>query len=453
MKGFNVILIIAILLIPIAFADTLIGSVSFCSASNRSYFNKTTGSDFIIYNDDNTCGFRFQNGARYVSNVSHFKFPDTANSTWYCKVNMSISATGGSGRGMSMMNGSEGTLSADWGSFWTDAVFAMGNSCTPTTGRPCVLMNTVESPLIVGNDNKHYLYNVTWNGTNLSWNNVLPTYHQNFSLVLPNNKINYYKHWVFGEPLDSPTFDYINLTRFECWNVTPSVFVPDTTPPEITYYNVTGNGGCVSWNTDKNTACSTSFVTPTVQFNTDKAAYCAISGNFSSTSGMNYSDMGSSRNCTGAASGEGSTSHLCTLTSQDELVYETSYLYISCKDTSGNQNRTSTSGALALSITGLEDAGRTFIGIGIQNALLSDYTNYTNQQIYSRNLLNGQVGGTFDRAVKKGTKTWAFNRIGVSDSHVNMFNLTPVLYTLELANKTSSQIINQVELLINTTKV
>ncbi|MDP3765314.1 MAG: hypothetical protein Q8R04_02275, partial [Nanoarchaeota archaeon] len=173
-------------------------------------------------------------------------------------------------------------------------------------------------------------------------------------------------------------------------------------PPEITYYNLTNENGCENWITNKSNACNTSSVTPTIQFNTNEPAWCAISGNNSATLGINYTDMGNSRNCTGASAGEGTTSHLCTLTSQDELVYDTSYLFISCKDSSGNQNLTSTSGALKLSITGLEDAGRTSIGIGIQNALLSGYTNYTDLQIYARNLSNAQVRGTFDRAAKKG---------------------------------------------------
>ncbi len=243
------------------------------------------------------------------------------------------------------------------------------------------------------------------------------------------------------------------LVNMYYFNVTGSPAAPDTTPPSITYYNLTNENGCESWNTSKNTACSTSSVTPTVQFNTNKNAWCAVAGSSSSTSlDKNYTDMGSSRNCTGAASGEGTTSHLCTLTNQDELVYDTSYLFVSCKDSSNNQNGTSTSSALKLSITGLESAGRTSIGLGIQNALLSGYTNYTDLQIYARNLSNGQVRGTFDRAAKKGSKIWAFNRIGVSDSHVNMFNLTPVVYTFEFANKTSEYITNQTEKLINATK-
>lgn len=220
---------------------------------------------------------------------------------------------------------------------------------------------------------------------------------------------------------------------------------PDTTPPSITNYSNQGSS-CTNWNLNPPTPCTTSDTTPTLYFNTSEAAYCAIAA-----SSWNYTQMGGSRNCT---SGEGTTEHACDLRPEDELVYEDSTVYLSCKDSSGNMNKSgeSTSGPLSLTLTGLEAARRNSIGLGIQNALLSGYTNYTDLQIYARNLSNSQVKGTFDRAAKKGTKLWAFNGIGVSDSHVNMFNLTPVLYTLELANKTSSNITLEVEKLINLTK-
>ena len=67
---------------------------------------------------------------------------------------------------------------------------------------------------------------------------------------------------------------------------------------------------------------------------------------------------------------------MCTL-SADELVYDTSYLFISCKDSLGNMNGSSTSGHLKVSVTGLESTGRAAIGAGVQNALLANYTNYT----------------------------------------------------------------------------
>ena len=220
-------------------------------------------------------------------------------------------------------------------------------------------------------------------------------------------------------------------------------FVADIIPPHITAYSDQG-ASCSSWNTDPSTACTTSDTTPSIYFNTSDPAYCAIGVN-----DENYTTMGSSRNCT---SGEGTEEHACTLILQDELVYGDSTVYISCKDTSDNENTTSTSGPLSLTITGLETGGETAIGVGVQNALLSGYTNYTEQQIYARKLDGTQDVGVFDWVAKKGSKVWAFNFITKGEEHVGMFNLTPVLYILEMSNITNSTITTTVETMINATK-
>lgn len=243
------------------------------------------------------------------------------------------------------------------------------------------------------------------------------------------------------------------IILFEVWSENGTNIGNDLMPPEITYYNLTNGDGCENWNTNKSNPCNTSSVTPTVQFNTSENAWCAIAGSNSSTAlDLNITDMGSSRNCTGAASGEGLMSHFCTLTTQDEFVYDTSYLFISCRDPNNNQNRTSTSGALKLNITDLENTARNSIATGIRNALLTGYTIYTDQRIYARNSANNQAIGLFDKIAKKNNKIWAFNNIGVSDSHINMFNITPVFYNLEFSNKTATQIINLTEKMINATK-
>ncbi len=219
---------------------------------------------------------------------------------------------------------------------------------------------------------------------------------------------------------------------------------PDTTPPNIISYNMTSEGGagCTNWNNSKSNPCNTSDTTPTVAIITNESADCRIG-----VSDLNYTDLGSSRECTSSG-----ISHTCTLTPQDELTYETSFVYIGCHDIDNNENRTSTSGALALNVTGLETTARNSIELGIKNALISDYAIYTDQRIYARNSANNQSTGVFDKVVKKLNKLWAFNRIGISDSHVNMFNITPVFYTLEFANKTSAYIENQTAVLINSTK-
>ena len=53
---------------------------------------------------------------------------------------------------------------------------------------------------------------------------------------------------------------------------------------------------------------------------------------------------------------------------------------------------------------------------------------------------------------KKGNKVWAFNYVTKGEQHVNMLNLTPTLYVLEMSNITTSNITKAVEFVINATK-
>ena len=225
--------------------------------------------------------------------------------------------------------------------------------------------------------------------------------------------------------------------------INPLAEEPNTIPPEITSYDMTSQGGCTNWNTSKSNPCSTSDTTPTTFITTKNPASCRVG-----KSDLNYTLLGDSRNCTGA----GSTEHTCTLTPQDELTYVNSQIFIGCKNINGYENLTSTSGALSLTITGLEEGAANAIETGIQNALLTGYTIYTDQQVFARDLSNNQDTGTFDRVVKKGSKTWAFNYITDGEAHVGLFNLTHVLFVLEMANATNSTITNLVETMINNTR-
>ena len=223
------------------------------------------------------------------------------------------------------------------------------------------------------------------------------------------------------------------------WNGTPddvplqSEIIP--TPPQITFYNMTSEGGegCTNWNTAKSNACTTSDATPTIFIRTNELSTCAIGA-----SNLNYTMLGSNRTC----SGGGSEEHTCTLTSQDELKEEISFIYIGCQDLFGHENLTSTSGALKMSIftSDLESRGRYGIETGAQAALTSGYTIYTNQKVYARNSANQQSIGTFDKDVKRMNKIWAFNFLTGNDTVVGMFNITPVLYTLEIRNMTNSTV-------------
>jgi len=207
-----------------------------------------------------------------------------------------------------------------------------------------------------------------------------------------------------------------------------------------------GGLGCTNWNIDKNDACATSDTTPTVSITTNENAYCRIG-----VQNLNYTDLNASREC----SGGGSTQLTCTLTAQDELAQETSYLYIGCKDIFGNENLTSTSGALKISIPtlDLETNGRNAIETGIQHALSGEiYTVYTGQKVYARNSANSQFVSTFDKVVKKLNKIWAVNILTGNDTSVNVFNITPVLYALEMQNASISSINQTVYNLITSTK-
>ena len=215
--------------------------------------------------------------------------------------------------------------------------------------------------------------------------------------------------------------------------------------PQIDSYNMTSEGGCTYWNTNKNNACSTTDTTPTVFIKTDIDAYCAIG-----IQDLNYNNLGENRSC----SGGGTKAHTCTLTAQESLKETTSYLYIGCKNLAGNQGSSSTSGALNITIlvVNIESSSRDAIEAGIQAALTSGYTIYTDQKIYARNSANQQAVGVFDKVVKWMNKIWAFNYIAGSDSYSNMFNITPVLYTLEMQNISFAAINSTVYQLITSTK-
>ncbi len=254
--------------------------------------------------------------------------------------------------------------------------------------------------------------------------------------------------WWFKKALNSLEVQYVmQQCQKDNFNLTVAAVAPDTTPPGIASYNLTSDGGegCTNWNTDTNNACDTADTTPTVSISTNESAYCRIG-----ISDLNYTNLGVTRNC----SGGGSQQLTCTLTAQDEITNETSFIYIGCRDNSLNENRSSTSGALKVSIltSDLEAIGRSYIEIGIQHALSSGYTIYTNQRVYARNSANGQSIGLFDKVVKWMNKIWAFNVITGNETKVNMFNISPVLYTLEMQNATGSQINSSVYQLVTNTK-
>ncbi|MFH1181750.1 MAG: discoidin domain-containing protein [Candidatus Woesearchaeota archaeon] len=99
-----------------------------------------------------------------------------------------------------------------------------------------------------------------------------------------------------------------------------------------------------------------------------------------------------------------------------------------------------------------ESQGDTAIEAGIISSLGVSATKYSEQQVYVRNLSNNQTLGRFDWVAASGSKRWLLNYITTGQSYVRAPNLTNAVYVLEMINKTSAQITNEVSLLINWTK-
>lgn len=108
-----------------------------------------------------------------------------------------------------------------------------------------------------------------------------------------------------------------------------------------------------------------------------------------------------------------------------------------------------------LSVHALKMAGEAEGGIAIElgiNSSLPSATKYSFQQVYIRNLSNNQVLGRFDWVASFGSQRWLLNYITTGESYVMAPNLTTAVYVLEITDKTSSQITDEVSRFINATK-
>ncbi len=233
MKVFFFFIMVFILVLPITFADTLIVDIDVCDSSSTRFFNATGGGltlPLVVNRGGNDCELQFNRNSQVVTNSSLIKFPNIiGNSSWYCLMNMSFSFTGTGGRGGGFVNGSQSLTDLDTGLSHTNLVFAHGNQCLDTSS-VCAKMNTVEASILPRLDSTFYLYNVSWNTTTFEMRN-LPQNNLNISLTLPLGKFNTLENMVVGEPADGSDLTY-NLSRFECFNNSPTIsFITDTIPP------------------------------------------------------------------------------------------------------------------------------------------------------------------------------------------------------------------------------
>jgi hypothetical protein len=220
----------------------------------------------------------------------------------------------------------------------------------------------------------------------------------------------------------------------------------ETTPPTILHLN------CTSCITDENSSAApyeTEDTTPTFRFNTSEEAWCVIGTSDDKYTTMNATQAGS---CT---SGDGLKGpHYCSLPVKDRFTTTgENSVYISCIDADGNEDTYSTSGELIMNILGAsETPGDDAIDIGIMESELWPCIVYSEQQVSARDLSNNQFSGVFDRVAVKDNTRWAFNYVSSGeDDIIGLFNLSPVLYVLQLRNLTNESITDQVGKLINDT--
>jgi hypothetical protein len=213
---------------------------------------------------------------------------------------------------------------------------------------------------------------------------------------------------------------------------------------------VTSGYNCTSCNPPFGSMTSpylTSDTTPTFRFQTTRNgtntnANCRIG-----TTDVNYSTMGASRQCMG---GDGLSWHICTLTSQDALPPESGTVYIACQNSAdGTESARSSSGALP--ITGVASTPEAGIDYGVhQSKVWPGATVYTNQQVYLRDTTHTPLLTTVDRVVVYGNQRWLFNYDNTTT--LGLFNISPVVYSLEMANMTIVQVEANVTAFINSTK-
>ena len=218
------------------------------------------------------------------------------------------------------------------------------------------------------------------------------------------------------------------------------------TPPALSFFNLTSDGGCTVWNTNKSSYCNTTDSTPTITFATDLNAVCAVGVN-----DWNYTTMGVSRNCSG---GEGTQSHTCTLISSDQLVYEQSSVYLSCKSFLGKESVNSSSGSLAVwyvTDSANESSGRIAIEAGINSSAITGVPILSDQQVYIVRLNGTQQLGTFDKFVVSGNQRWLFNYF-VSGSPLEWWSIGNTLNLWENVSLSPLLIKPSVSLFINNTK-
>jgi hypothetical protein len=230
-----------------------------------------------------------------------------------------------------------------------------------------------------------------------------------------------------GHSSGSPgySFDEVNITS-EQYNLN-NITCTSCNPP---------NGDTISpYETDD--------TTPTFTFNTGIFIACRIGDE-----NVNYTGMDSSRNCDYGAN---VSSHTCTLIAQDGLVNYNTTIYVACNYLENSTAQFS----LPMLISSLETPNSTeAIQQGIENSIIgSGATIYTNQKVYLRMLNGSTITATVTKVAAYGNQRWLFNYVNETGTLAGLFNLTPVVYSLDMKNMSVKAIRANVTSFINSTKI
>ena len=241
---------------------------------------------------------------------------------------------------------------------------------------------------------------------------------------------------------DLSTDDYIHLLHYGgdpsgyyanlYDNVTIKYEIPDFVFLSI---NCTS---CNPPNGDNESPYTTSDTTPSFIINANINSECRIDDENKS-----YYDM--IRNCTPG----GTKEHTCTLSLDDELIYSTDYVYISCAAGSGN-----TTTELEMDITDLETTTDNSIEQGILNSTIGQGAAiYSERQVYLVNSTDYQLLSRVDRVAEYNNQSWIFNYALENETMFGLFNITPAIYSLDMTNLSGHVIEERVKELINSSVI
>ncbi|HYD03464.1 MAG TPA: hypothetical protein VEC16_04145 [Alphaproteobacteria bacterium] len=277
------------------------------------------------------------------------------------------------------------------------------------------------------------------------------TYNVTYTVDIVNGEYSLYMDGVLqtleGETIFPITGSYNQLNAFGAINdnVANLALIDDIYVSNFTDFNMSMSGFiCKSCNPplgDDEAPYETDDTTPTFNFQTSIDSECRIADINTS-----YASMNSSRDC---QSGEGTTNHTCTLTAQDSLVNYNTSIFAACLSAVGELVV-----ELPMLISSLETPNSSeAIQQGIENSIIwPGATIYTDQKVYLRSLNNTRVVATVDKVAVYGNQRWLFNYANGTENLTGIFNMTPVVYVLDMRNISLKDVRTNVAALINNTK-